>query len=94
MLMPLSGASTAMYAATSAPAPRPVNRAHPATLETTRTIVMSPSEITNSAMNAPAAPSAPGSVAAYFTEGCARRAPRMAAATMMPASPPANCART
>ncbi len=63
MLNPEYGDSTMMYVATSNPAKTPVNEASPCVFVEYRTISMRKKEITNSAKNATATPSAPGMVA-------------------------------
>ena len=64
MLMPDSGASTVMYSATRAPANHPVKRARRGMFETRRITAIRIAEMMNSAMNAPAGPRKPGTVAA------------------------------
>jgi hypothetical protein len=93
MLMPESGASTVMYAATRHPATTPVIDACREAL-TNRTVSMSTNEMPASAATAAPTPPSPGAVTTKCTAGCITALGQIAYESSTPRLPPASCART
>jgi hypothetical protein len=92
MLIPDSGASSVMNAATSTPAAMPVSRASRSAFDITRTVSIITNEIAVSAPKAHADPGGPGIVETKFTEAFAANRRKTSDATHIPAVPPRNCA--
>lgn len=92
--MPEYGASIVMKHASSTPTITPANGFSRGRLVTTRTVNISTKAMTHSAAKATHGPCGPGRVTTWFTDGWASLSPRPSAASVSPATPPANCAQT